>query len=105
MTPRAWQRRDPAQRRMNCLQVTRVLQSYLDGETDEITARRVAVHLESCRRCGLGAATYHEIKKALARRGTPEGQSVERLREFGESLLRDSEEPGGTEETPPGAAG
>jgi anti-sigma factor RsiW len=72
---------------MNCLQVMRVLQSYLDGETDELTARRVAAHLEDCHRCGLDAAAYREIKNALARRGTPDPSVVDRLRSFGESLL------------------
>ncbi|THA27930.1 zf-HC2 domain-containing protein [Streptomyces sp. RKND-216] len=79
---------------MNCLQVTRVLQAYLDGEADEVTARRVARHLEDCRRCGLEAATYHEIKRALARRGTPDEEALERLRGFGASLLRDGQKPG-----------
>lgn len=42
-----------------CLRTSRVLQAYLDGETDERTARRVAHHLEDCRRCGLQASTDH----------------------------------------------
>jgi len=84
----AWlTRRDPAERRMNCMQVARVLQAYLDGETDEATARRVAVHLEDCRRCGLEAGTYREIKDALSRREELDEDAVARLRGFGESLL------------------
>ncbi|WP_374987044.1 zf-HC2 domain-containing protein [Streptomyces fradiae] len=50
------------------MQVARVLQKYLDGETDEATARRVAVHLEDCRRCGLEASVHQEIRSAPARR-------------------------------------
>ncbi|MGK5448618.1 anti-sigma factor family protein [Streptomyces radiopugnans] len=73
---------------MNCLQVARVLQAYLDGETDEITARRVAAHLEDCRRCGLEASVYREIKSALARHEQPDAGAVHRLRVFGEALLR-----------------
>ncbi|MDR3084368.1 MAG: zf-HC2 domain-containing protein [Streptomyces sp.] len=72
---------------MNCMRVARVLQSYVDGETDEVTARRVAVHLEDCRRCGLEAATFREIKNALARREHLNPAAVTRLRGFGESLL------------------
>ncbi|MGW0734812.1 zf-HC2 domain-containing protein [Streptomyces sp. NPDC002851] len=40
------------------MRVTKVLQAYLDGETDELTARRVADHVEDCRRCGLEATVY-----------------------------------------------
>jgi len=83
----------------SCMQVMRALQSYLDGQTDEVTARRVANHLEACRRCGLEAATYREIKASLARTASPpELDAVERLRAFGASLA----EPGG--DSQPGAA-
>ncbi|MER7895058.1 zf-HC2 domain-containing protein [Streptomyces sp. NPDC096046] len=92
---------------MNCLRVARVLQSYLDGETDEITARRVAKHLEDCRRCGLEASVYQEIHDALARRAEPDRRAVERLQAFGASLLSDpSAGDDGTEHgtTPPPVA-
>jgi len=72
----------------SCRQVGRLLQSYLDGEVDDLTARRVARHLDLCRRCGLEASTYAEIKKALARRGTPvPGDAHERLLRFAEHLM------------------
>ncbi|MFG2569815.1 anti-sigma factor family protein [Streptomyces sp. NPDC048567] len=92
---------------MNCLQVARVLQSYLDGETDEKTARRVAVHLNDCRRCGLEASVYQEIHSALARRTSPDRGAMERLHAFGVSLLSDP--PTGDDDvdhdtTPPGSA-
>jgi anti-sigma factor RsiW len=74
-------------RRMNCMQVQRVLQSYLDGETDEATVRAVADHLEDCRRCGLKAAVYREIKAALARRENPDPDAVDRLTRYGRSLM------------------
>lgn len=69
------------------MQVAWVLQSYLDGETDEITARRVAAHLEDCRRCGLEVAVYQEIKQSLARHEAPAEDAAARLRAFGETLL------------------
>ncbi|WP_107119967.1 anti-sigma factor family protein [Streptomyces regalis] len=84
-------RRQPAERRMNCMQVARVLQAYLDGETDEVTARRVAAHLEDCRRCGLEVETYRKIKDALTRRSEPDAEAVERLRGFAEGLLHSGE--------------
>ncbi|MEU9069841.1 zf-HC2 domain-containing protein [Streptomyces sp. NPDC048109] len=87
---------------MNCLQVGRLLQSYLDGETDEVTARRVAKHLEDCRRCGLEASVYQEIHNALARRAEPDGRAVERLQAFGASLLSDP--PAGDDDTEHGTA-
>ncbi|MEV8310865.1 zf-HC2 domain-containing protein [Streptomyces flavidovirens] len=71
------------------MQVARVLQSYLDGETDEATARRVAAHLKDCRRCGLEASVYREIHNALGRRVEPDAAAVARLRTFGESLVND----------------
>jgi hypothetical protein len=80
----------------SCLQVMRVLQSYLDGQTDQLTARRVANHLDACRRCGLEESTYREIKAALARQAAPlDDASLERLRTFGSSL---------THQTAPGEA-
>ena len=48
-----------------CLRTSRALQRYLDGEADDLTAARVAEHLEECRRCGLQARTYLAIKQAL----------------------------------------
>jgi anti-sigma factor RsiW len=86
----------------SCMQVMRVLQSYLDGQTDEVTAQRVAAHLDACRRCGLEAATYREIKASLARRATPvDPDAVDRLRAFGARLGQDRGEAGGG--TPPSA--
>ncbi|MPY49878.1 anti-sigma factor family protein [Streptomyces acidicola] len=72
---------------MSCAQVLRVLQEYLDGETDDVTARRVRAHLDGCRDCGLEARTYREIKNALVRQEQPDARAVARLRGFGESLL------------------
>jgi anti-sigma factor RsiW len=79
-----------AERPMSCRQVGRLLQRYLDGELDEVAARRVMRHLEDCRRCGLEAAAYAEIKATLARRGAQvPAETVSRLREFGERIARE----------------
>ena len=75
---------------MNCMQVGRRLQRYLDGDVDDLTARRIRRHLEDCRRCGMKAATYTEIRASLARRGRDvPGDAVTRLRAFGERLVHD----------------
>lgn len=85
---RVWpRRRDAARWRMSCAEAIRVLQAYLDGETDDVTARRVIAHLDDCRDCGMEADLYREIKKSLARRERPDAQAVDRLRGFGSSLL------------------
>ncbi|MEU0086392.1 zf-HC2 domain-containing protein [Streptomyces sp. NPDC006274] len=82
-----------------CLRAGRLLQSYLDGETDEVTARRVAAHVKDCRRCGLEASVYEEIHRALSRGAEPDTGAVDRLRAFGASLVADP--PAGDED--PGA--
>ncbi|RMH86227.1 MAG: zf-HC2 domain-containing protein [Actinomyces sp.] len=85
--------RIPGRRRQgpaSCREVGRVLQSYLDGVVDDTTARRVAEHLEECRRCGLEYETYHTIKQALARRrDRVDPDALARLRDFGRHLLED----------------
>src|SRR4051794_27165599 len=96
-----WSKREqPAERRMSCMQAGRALQAYLDGETDDGTARRVAVHLEDCRRCGPEAKTYREIKNALVRRAEPDAEAVERLSGFARGLLQHETEGEGEEQTP-----
>lgn len=96
MTRPTWwpgRRRDVA----SCREVGRSLHRYLDGELDEVTARRLARHLEMCRRCGLEVRTYTEIKRALARSGqeTVDADSLGRLQDFAERLMHG----------PPGQAG
>jgi anti-sigma factor RsiW len=82
MRVRWWRREE-----LRCREVGQVLQSYLDGELDELLARRVARHLEMCRRCGMSAETYIEIKQALRRSaGSPPQEAIDRLRAFGEQL-------------------
>lgn len=81
-------------RMLECLRVTRVLQSHLDDELDDSTAYRVATHLEACRCCGLRADTYAAIKRALARQNQAPEAKVARLREFADSLVvRESRPP------------
>lgn len=85
MTP--WRRHAVADRPLTCREVGRLLQRYLDGETDEPATAKVAEHLEDCRRCGLEAGIYREITAALARHATvlPEAALI-RLRRFGQQL-------------------
>ena len=88
-------RRTPvADRPLSCGEVGKVLQRYLDGHVDELTAEKVAEHLEDCRRCGLELTVYTEIKASLARQSPeiPE-TALDRLRRFGEQLIDRSPEP------------
>jgi anti-sigma factor RsiW len=71
----------------NCREVAAFLQRYLDGEVDDHTLRRVAAHLERCRKCGLEAKTYRALKEALARRSAPPADAVTRLRRFADQLV------------------
>lgn len=72
---------------VRCLRTGRALQRYLDGETDEATARRVAEHLATCRRCGLQARTYRAISRSLrSGAGETDELTVHRLRAFTRSL-------------------
>ncbi len=81
-------------RPLSCRQVGKVIQQFLDGEIDDDTRLRVADHLDDCRRCGLGADTYLQIKAALARSATePSADALDRLRTFGERLVA-GHEPG-----------
>ncbi|MDP9440911.1 MAG: zf-HC2 domain-containing protein [Actinomycetota bacterium] len=91
---REWIRRRRADREATCAEVAAVLQSYLDGCTDELTARRIRRHLDRCRRCGLEAETYEAIKDSLARHGPQvPAESLSRLKSFSESLFEDRSDP------------
>jgi anti-sigma factor RsiW len=75
-----------------CHDVGRILQQYLDEDLDQAQVKKVAAHLEHCRRCGMEAETYVRIKESLARVASqglvhPEDQlSIERLRRFADTL-------------------
>jgi predicted anti-sigma-YlaC factor YlaD len=76
-----------ADRPLSCRQVGKILQSFLDAELDEVTSDKVAEHLEDCRRCGMAADVYLEIKASLGRDApvVPE-ESLNRLEEFARRL-------------------
>ncbi|MGH3440486.1 MAG: zf-HC2 domain-containing protein [Nitriliruptorales bacterium] len=77
---------------VECREVARVLQTYLDGELDQRTAEKAAEHLEACRRCGLEADTYRQLKEALAKRAEPvDVEALERLRAFTQELAEGSQ--------------
>lgn len=79
---------------LSCHQVGKLLQTYLDDELDPDARRKVAAHLEDCRRCGLEAETYEALKQALQRGPMLAEGPVARLRDFGERLARGELDPG-----------
>jgi predicted anti-sigma-YlaC factor YlaD len=89
-----WRRHAVADRPLTCREVGKLLQRYLDGDTEQHTTARIAEHLEDCRRCGLEADIYREIKASLARQApTLPETTLARLRRFGERLATDGRAP------------
>lgn len=80
--------------RMNCAAVGEVLQQHLDGELDDGPSTIVEAHLDMCRRCGLEASIYADIKAALAEQGRLPEESVQRLRDFGERIAQGAPDDG-----------
>lgn len=75
---------------VNCREVGRALQSYLDGAVEASFAAEIGEHLEQCRDCGLELETYQRIKDSLAaQQPALDADAVERLREFGRRLAGD----------------
>ena len=73
---------------VNCREVGRVLQSYLDGDVESDFADKIAAHLEKCKDCGLEYETYSRIKDSLAGQSNDEidADAIARLRDFGRDL-------------------
>lgn len=72
---------------LECRRVKPLLQSYLDGEISEEQAVLVSRHLDACRRCGLAADTFRQIKTGLSRLDqAPDREAVHRLERFVDEL-------------------
>ncbi len=75
---------------MSCGDVLKVIQSYIDGEIDAETARKVAAHLDQCHPCADEERIYGQIKTSLARRRHHVDMDVlDQLMSFGERLKTD----------------
>lgn len=74
-------------RGMSCADALEVLQSYLDGEIDTETARKVAAHLERCDRCDAESQVFAQIKESLAKRRPAVDPAVmSALSQFGQRI-------------------
>ena len=70
-----------------CVEVGRLIQSYLDGALDADATAKVAQHLDACRRCGLTADDYRRLKSALNEAAMPlPAEPLQRLRAFADEL-------------------
>jgi anti-sigma factor RsiW len=78
---------------LGCAHVGRLLQRYLDDRLDPDAAAAVAAHLEMCRRCGMEASLYRELKASLRHLGAPPAATMDRLHAFADQLAA-SGEPG-----------
>jgi len=88
MISRRWFRRRKPD--VDCREVGRVLQSYLDHNVEPDFAGKIAAHLDECKKCGLEASTYSKIKDSLgATRPEVDTDAIERLRSFGSRLTDD----------------
>ena len=77
-------------RGMSCTEVVKVLQSYLDGETEPEVARAVARHLGACLHCDQESQVYADIKASLQRRrGDVDPEVLAALRDFSQQLVDD----------------
>lgn len=70
-----------------CVEVGRLIQSYLDGALDADVTAKVAQHLDACRRCGLTADDYRRLKSALNEAAMPlPAEPLQRLRAIADEL-------------------
>ncbi len=85
MITRRWFRRHKPE--VDCREVGRVLQSYLDDNVEAGFAGKIAAHLDECKKCGLESATYTQIKDSLGdTRPDVDDDAMSRLRSFGAKL-------------------
>ena len=78
--------------KINCREVGRRLQSYLDGELDGDRMEKIKAHLDDCVHCGLELDVFAAIKTDLSMLAVPaESDALKRLREFSTRVAQESE--------------
>jgi anti-sigma factor (TIGR02949 family) len=83
-----------AQKTMNCRDVALRLQTYLDGELDQVRMERIRAHLDACVACGLEADVFTSIKNDLAAQTIPaDSEALSRLREFSTRIADEAGDP------------
>jgi len=72
---------------INCREVGLRLQSYLDGELDDMRMDQIRSHLDDCVACGLEADAFVNIKKEINAQSVPaDSDALARLRSFSEQI-------------------
>jgi hypothetical protein len=75
-----------------CVEVARLVHRFVDDEIeDPVVVGALIAHVDVCAPCNWERETLRTIKATLAaRRVDPSAESVERLRAYGASLMRES---------------
>ena len=74
-------------RGISCDEAMQFLQSYLDGEVEDATGRKVAAHLDVCEMCELESSVYDSIKSSLSSLDRPiDPEVLARLKRFTETV-------------------
>lgn len=83
----SWFRGTPRVREpVDCAEVARVLQHYLDDRLSAPDTAAIHEHLEACRMCGMEADAYRALQRSLRRRSELPNAAAERLRTFARDL-------------------
>ncbi len=78
--------------KINCREVGRRLQSYLDGELNNDRMEQIKAHLDACVHCGLELDVFAAIKTDLSKLSVPaDSDALQRLREFSTRVVEGSE--------------
>ena len=73
---------------MNCVEATKLMDGYLDGELDPITNQAIEQHLRECRNCDQAYKTHGSLIRAIGS-ATPYYKAPAELRERIQSSLRE----------------
>src|SRR6266403_3586855 len=73
---------------MNCEEVTKLMDGYLDGELDPITSQTIEQHLRECHKCEQAYKTNGSLIRAIGN-ATPYYRAPGGLRERIQFSLRD----------------
>ena len=74
---------------MNCEEVTKLMDGYLDGELDPITSQTIEQHLRECSNCEQVYQAHTALADAISR-GAPYHKAPAELRQRVQSSLRDA---------------
>ncbi len=80
-------------KKVNCTEVARRLQTYLDGELEGDWKERVQAHLDDCVMCGLEQDAFSAIKadlSALPSSPPAESEALQRLRDFSARISQEA---------------